>query len=96
MSIRSEAIMSVRGHRGRTPERPNFSQAFDRSPIVGPFSQTPAPSLRNCFGEPHFRELEPNRVVAASARPPAGGWLGRCRAPIAFSERTALMYARAS
>jgi hypothetical protein len=40
VSIRSEAIMSVRGHRGRAPERPNFSQAFDHSPIVGPFSQT--------------------------------------------------------
>ena len=40
MSIRSEAIMSVRGHRGRAPERPNLSQEFDHSPIVGPFSQT--------------------------------------------------------
>jgi len=32
--------MSVRGHRGRAPERPNLSQAFNYSPIVGPFSQT--------------------------------------------------------
>jgi len=28
--------MFARGHRGRAPERPNFAQAFDHSPIVGP------------------------------------------------------------
>jgi Domain of unknown function (DUF4157) len=33
----------------------------------------------NC-GDPNVRELEPDRGLAASARPPAGGWVERSRA----------------
>jgi len=54
MSIRSEAIMSVRGHRGRASERLNLSQRIRLFTDRRAFQPNPASSLRNYLVSQNF------------------------------------------